>query len=100
MRLSGTLVNDETLAVKEEFLNRNPGLKSMYKADDDKGATRLKSVLGWAPGRAANHQCHSPFLLILCTRKESQFLICTSNKEELIIVPSLRVRLGTIISLK
>ena len=35
MRLSGTLVNDETLAVKEEFLNRNPGLKSMYKADDD-----------------------------------------------------------------
>ena len=35
MRLSGTLVNDETLAVKEEFLNRNQGLKSMYKADDD-----------------------------------------------------------------
>lgn len=35
MRLSGTLVNDETLAVKEEFLKRNPGLKSMYKADDD-----------------------------------------------------------------
>ena len=35
LRLSGTLVNDETLAVKEEFLNRNPGLKSMYKADDD-----------------------------------------------------------------
>lgn len=35
MRLSGTLVNDETMAVKEEFLNRNPGLKSMYKADDD-----------------------------------------------------------------
>ena len=35
MRLSGTLVNDETLAVKEEFLNRNAGLKSMYKADDD-----------------------------------------------------------------
>ena len=34
MRLSGTLVNDETLAVKEEFLNRNEGLKSMYKADD------------------------------------------------------------------
>ena len=34
MRISGTLVNDETLAVKEEFLNRNPGLKSMYKADD------------------------------------------------------------------
>ncbi|MBR1667482.1 MAG: pyridoxamine 5'-phosphate oxidase family protein [Bacteroidaceae bacterium] len=35
MRLSGTLVNDETLAVKEEFLNRNPSLKGMYKADDD-----------------------------------------------------------------
>ena len=35
MRLSGTLVNDETLAVKEEFLNRNEGLKSMYKTDDD-----------------------------------------------------------------
>ena len=35
MRLSGTLVNDETLTVKEEFLNRNEGLKSMYKADDD-----------------------------------------------------------------
>lgn len=35
MRLSGELVNDETLAVKEEFLNRNEDLKSMYKADDD-----------------------------------------------------------------
>ena len=35
MRLSGTLVPDETLAVKEEFLNRNESLKSMYKADDD-----------------------------------------------------------------
>jgi uncharacterized pyridoxamine 5'-phosphate oxidase family protein len=35
MRLSGTLVIDETLSVKEEFLNRNEGLKSMYKADDD-----------------------------------------------------------------
>lgn len=35
MRLNGTLVNDETLAVKEEFLNRNESLKSMYKADDD-----------------------------------------------------------------
>ncbi len=35
MRVTGTLVNDETLAVKEEFLNRNEGLKSMYKADDD-----------------------------------------------------------------
>lgn len=35
MRLSGTLVADETLAVKEEFLDRNESLKSMYKADDD-----------------------------------------------------------------
>lgn len=35
MRLSGNLVVDETLAVKEEFLNRNESLKSMYKADDD-----------------------------------------------------------------
>lgn len=35
MRLSGTLVNDETLSVKEEFLNRNENLKSMYKADND-----------------------------------------------------------------
>lgn len=35
MRITGTLVNDDDLAVKEEFLNRNPGLKSMYKADDD-----------------------------------------------------------------
>ena len=34
MRLNGTLVNDETLSVKEEFLNRNESLKSMYKADD------------------------------------------------------------------
>lgn len=38
MRLSGTLVNVETLAVKEEFLNRNESLKSMYKADDDRSA--------------------------------------------------------------
>ncbi|MBR1552188.1 MAG: pyridoxamine 5'-phosphate oxidase family protein [Muribaculaceae bacterium] len=35
LRLSGDLVADETLAVKEEFLERNPELKSMYKADDD-----------------------------------------------------------------
>ena len=34
LRISGTLVNDETLEVKEEFLRRNPSLKSMYKADD------------------------------------------------------------------
>lgn len=35
MRVTGTLVNDDDQAVKEEFLNRNEGLKSMYKADDD-----------------------------------------------------------------
>lgn len=35
MRISGTLVNDETLSVKETFLERNPSLKAMYKADDD-----------------------------------------------------------------
>ena len=34
MRLSGTLVNDDSLAVKEEFLDRNPSLKSMYSAGD------------------------------------------------------------------
>lgn len=35
MRVTGELVSDDDLAVKEEFLERNPGLKSMYKADDD-----------------------------------------------------------------
>ena len=35
MRVSGTLVNDETLSVKETFLERNPSLRAMYKADDD-----------------------------------------------------------------
>ena len=34
MRLSGTLVNDDDLAVKTEFLQRNPGLKGMYKPND------------------------------------------------------------------
>ena len=34
IRISGTVVNDDDIKVKEEFLNRNPGLKSMYKADD------------------------------------------------------------------
>lgn len=34
LRISGTLVNDDTLATKEEFLNRNESLKAMYKADD------------------------------------------------------------------
>ncbi|MBO4431339.1 MAG: pyridoxamine 5'-phosphate oxidase family protein [Bacteroidaceae bacterium] len=35
IRITGTLVNDDALAVKTEFLERNPSLKSMYKADDD-----------------------------------------------------------------
>ena len=34
MRLCGKLVNDDTLAIKEQFLELNPELKSMYKADD------------------------------------------------------------------
>ena len=34
MRVSGTLVNDDDLNVKRTFLDRNPGLKSMYRADD------------------------------------------------------------------
>ncbi len=34
MRLSGILVNDDDLAVKTEFLERNPSLKGMYKPDD------------------------------------------------------------------
>ena len=34
MRLSGILVNDDDLAVKTEFLERNPGLKGMYKPND------------------------------------------------------------------
>ncbi len=35
LRLSGTLVTDDTRENKVEFLERNPGLKSMYSADDD-----------------------------------------------------------------
>ena len=60
MRITGTLVNDDALAVKEEFLNRNPELKSMYKADDDNiavlyitnGAARFCSFS--APERKVN----------------------------------------------
>ena len=60
MRISGTLINDETLSVKEEFLKRNPGLKSMYKADDGNmsvlyitnGAARFSSFS--APERTVN----------------------------------------------
>jgi len=35
IRICGTLVSDDALDVKTEFLERNPSLKSMYKADDD-----------------------------------------------------------------
>lgn len=35
MRLSGTLAADEAVAAKKEFLERNPSLKSMYKAEDE-----------------------------------------------------------------
>lgn len=35
IRISGTLVADETLSVKEEMLNRNPSLQSMYSATDE-----------------------------------------------------------------
>ena len=35
IRISGTLVTDETIAIKEEMLNRNPSLKSMYSATDE-----------------------------------------------------------------
>ena len=35
IRISGKLVNDETVEVKQIMLDRNPGLKSMYKADDN-----------------------------------------------------------------
>lgn len=35
VRISGTLVSDDALEVKKEFLERNPSLQSMYKADDD-----------------------------------------------------------------
>lgn len=38
MRVTGTLVNDDDVVVKEEFLNRNESLKAMYKADDDNTA--------------------------------------------------------------
>lgn len=34
LRLSGTLVNDEDLSVKQVFLERNPSLKRMYSPDD------------------------------------------------------------------
>ena len=34
LRLSGVLVEDETLGVKQTFLDRHPELQSMYKADD------------------------------------------------------------------
>ena len=35
LRLSGTLVNDDRLAPKEDMLNHYPELKAMYSASDD-----------------------------------------------------------------
>lgn len=35
IRISGQLISDDSLSVKEEMLERHPSLKSMYKADDD-----------------------------------------------------------------
>ncbi len=35
LRVAATLVNDDSLAVKTSYLEANPGLKAMYKADDD-----------------------------------------------------------------
>ena len=34
MRLSGELMNDDSLEVKEEYLRRNESLRSMYSAND------------------------------------------------------------------
>lgn len=38
IRITGKLVNDDRLEAKEHMLNENPGLKSMYKADDSNTA--------------------------------------------------------------
>ena len=38
IRVTGRLVNDDRLEAKEHMLNENPGLKSMYKADDSNTA--------------------------------------------------------------
>ena len=35
LRLSGTLVNDDRIQVKSAMLDAYPGLKKMYRADDD-----------------------------------------------------------------
>ena len=35
LRVAGELINDDRIAPKEAMLEKNPGLKSMYRADDD-----------------------------------------------------------------
>ena len=35
IRIAGELIPDERVEVKAEMLEKNPSLKSMYKADDD-----------------------------------------------------------------
>ena len=35
IRIAGELIPDESIEVKAEMLEKNPSLKSMYKADDD-----------------------------------------------------------------
>ena len=35
LRVAGELVNDDRIAPKEAMLEKNPGLKRMYRADDD-----------------------------------------------------------------
>ncbi len=35
LRLAGTLVRDDRIEAKQDMLDKNPGLKSRYSADDD-----------------------------------------------------------------
>ena len=35
LRLAGTLVRDDRIEAKQDMLEKNPGLKSRYSADDD-----------------------------------------------------------------
>ena len=56
LRLAGTLVNDDRREAKAAMLDKMPGLKGMYSADDDntqvlyfKDATATFSTFGQAP---------------------------------------------------
>ena len=56
LRVAATLVNDDSLEVKTSYLEANPTLKAMYKADDDniqvlylKDATATFSSFAAAP---------------------------------------------------